>query len=49
VLKLAGAPGSDPLVGGAQCIRVNTLVLPADNDIPVQQTPLKLYLPVVVR
>jgi len=46
VVRLDAAPGSDPLIGDARCIRVNTWVLPADNDIPQPMTRL-LYLPVV--
>ncbi|MFN8446901.1 MAG: fibronectin type III domain-containing protein [Caldilineaceae bacterium] len=47
VLKLAGAPGSDPLMGGAQCIRVNAWVLPADDDTGGR--PTQIFLPIVSR
>lgn len=48
VVRLDAAPGSAPLIGAARCIRVNTWVLPADNDAP-QQAMQMLYLPVVSR
>jgi len=53
VVRLNAAPGSGPLIGDASCIRVNTWVLPADDDIPdgplpfPQQPANALYLPVV--
>jgi len=51
VVRLIAAPGSGPLIGDARCIRVNTWVLPADNDTPEvpQQLRPVLYLPVVSR
>ncbi|HAJ35328.1 MAG TPA: hypothetical protein DCL15_06505, partial [Chloroflexi bacterium] len=48
VVRLDAAPGSGPLIGDERCIRVNTWVLPADNDAP-QQVMQLLYLPVVSR
>ncbi|HHY53995.1 MAG TPA: fibronectin type III domain-containing protein, partial [Chloroflexi bacterium] len=48
VVRLDAAPGSAPLIGAARCIRVNTWVLPADNNAP-QQAMQMLYLPVVSR
>lgn len=48
VVRLDATPGSAPLIGATRCIRVNTWVLPADNDAP-PQTLQWLYLPTVSR
>jgi hypothetical protein len=48
VVKLNPAPGSGPIIGLASCIRVNTWVLPADNDIPEEQNE-RTYLPLVTK
>src|SRR5690606_27035318 len=34
IVRLAPAPGSDPLIGDPACVRVNAWLLPADNEIP---------------
>lgn len=42
---MGGPTGSDPLIGQPQCIRVETWVSPADDDIPMWI----LHLPLVIR
>lgn len=50
VVTLAAAPGSAPLIGARQCIRVNTWVLAADNDVtPQPEQTGRLYLPLIHR
>jgi hypothetical protein len=49
VVKLNPAPGSGPIIGDAACIRVNTWVLPADNDVPTPPVLQMMYLPIVTR
>ncbi len=54
VVRLNAAPGSDSLIGadalGGRCIRVNTWVLPADNDTtPQPNLAGRLYLPLIQR
>ncbi len=45
VVRVDAGEGSDPLIGGPHCIRVEIWVSPADTDIPSRT----LYLPLVVR
>jgi len=44
-VHLEAARGSDPLIGGPYCIRVELWVSPADTDIPSRT----IYLPLVLR
>jgi hypothetical protein len=45
IVRLDAGEGSDPLIGGPHCIRVELWVSPADTDILLR----KVYLPLVVR